>query len=193
MIIFKVIAIASVLITGNSLEVEDVEPPSIEPIKLGGIETLDLTPELVEPPKEPIEVEPELVEVVEVAEIVKAETLSVCDTNAAFASYMGYQHITRGTQMEYQQGAYTNSRGYREYNGYVMIAMANRYGNVGDLVTITFENGHIETFILGDIKGNTDCTHGNSIIEVIVDEGIIADRSLGKIQEYSYRLEEITR
>ena len=181
MIIFKILAIASVLVTGNSIEVEDVEPPIHDPIVIGGTEILDTTPELVEPVKKPVEAKP-----------VK-DSMAVCDLNADFASYMGYQHITRGKQLEYQQQAYTNNRGYREYDGYVMIAMAKRYGNVGDLITVTFSNDHTETFIMGDIKGNTNCTHGDSIIEIIVDESIIADRRLGKIQEYSYTLKEIRK
>ncbi len=95
-----------------------------------------------------------------------------------FKSYMGYNAITnrRSPQWRLQQSAYTGNYGVRMVNGRYMVAMANKYGNVGDSVDIVLSTGRVVPAIIGDIKASSQVDyygrHGDgSLVEFIVDMG----------------------
>lgn len=123
---------------------------------------------------------------------------NVCDPDANFASWMDYRTITNtaSTQYQLQTTAETTGEGLRQVNGLTLIAINSRYGAVGDVLKITFEDGHIEDFMIGDIKAHTDgCSQlggngRNSIIEIIVDSNLIDTRP-GEILKYSKKLVSI--
>lgn len=126
------------------------------------------------------------------------EYMPVCDLKADFASYMDYRAITNSKQFDVQQLAITNEKGYRIYNDRVLIAIHSQYGKVGDELIITFADDTEHRFIIGDIKANTECSHyvngsRSSLIEIIVDSKLIADRNLGEIRKYSQRVIKIER
>lgn len=206
--IIKVIVTLLVAVTGASNDggistpKDEVLPPtSLKTADTVMFEQLTTDEPLVIEPKEVKEVEivEEVIEEVEevVKEVVKPPThgMEVCYNGVNFASYMDYRAITRGSQLELQNKSATNELGLRTYNGMVLIAMANRYGNVGDTIQVTFEDNHTEWFVIGDIKGGTDCTHGNSLIEVIVDTNLVASevRRDGKVHQYSKRVIKLNR
>ena len=95
-----------------------------------------------------------------------------------FKSYMGYNAITnrRSPQWRLQQKAHTGNYGVRMVNGRYMVAMSNKYGNVGDSVDIVLSTGRVVPAIIGDIKASSQVDyygrHGDgSLVEFIVDMG----------------------
>lgn len=104
-------------------------------------------------------------------QLVKTKTaLRVCSTNT-FKSFMDYRMITDTTSKQWslQKQAYTQN-GFRQIDKYTLVAISSMYGNVGDTLTITFEDNQVLEIIIGDIKANTDCEHPDgSMIEFIVD------------------------
>lgn len=69
--------------------------------------------------------------------------------------YMDYRALTNtaSKQYELQQYAWTDSRGFRRYGDYYMVAMGTYYGYVGDTFKITTDRGNCYDVILGDCKG----------------------------------------
>lgn len=115
---------------------------------------------------------PEETEVTSVIEKIATETLSVCNPSATFKSYMDYRAITNTGSPQYrlQTQATTGDYGIRTVDGRYTVAMASQYGSVGDELNITLSSGAIIYVVIGDIKGNTSCTHSDgSMIEFIVD------------------------
>lgn len=100
------------------------------------------------------------------------ETKPICSSTSTFKSWMDYRKITNTStrQWRYQQIATTDEYGFRLVDGYYMVAMAKQYGPVGTKYLITFSGGQQMRAIIGDVKGNTSCTHPDgSMIEMIVD------------------------
>ena len=99
-------------------------------------------------------------------------------TDNTFKSYMDYRMITNTSSEQYklQQSAYTNEQGLREYKGFILVAVASRYGNVGDILAIDLEADSIYA-IIGDIKdkGHDGCSsdRDGSMVEFIVDTQVI--------------------
>ena len=99
-------------------------------------------------------------------------------TDSTFKSYMDYRMITNTSSEQYklQQSAYTNEQGLREYKGFILVAVASRYGNVGDILAIDLEADSIYA-IIGDIKdkGHDGCSsdRDGSMVEFIVDTQVI--------------------
>jgi hypothetical protein len=99
-------------------------------------------------------------------------------TDNTFKSYMDYRMITNTSSEQYklQQSAYTNEQGLREYKGFILVAVASRYGNVGDILAIDLEADSIYA-IIGDIKdkGHNGCSsdRDGSMVEFIVDTQVI--------------------
>jgi len=100
--------------------------------------------------------------------------IEVCSTST-FKSYMPYRAITNTSSDQYalQQLASTEKAyGLRTIDDYFMVAVTSKYGNVGDILEITFESNSMLA-IIGDIKdaGHDDCQslRDGSVIELIVD------------------------
>lgn len=116
--------------------------------------------------------EKEVVAVESIVEKIPTVSMNVCNTTATFKSYMSYKAITLTSSPQYklQSQAATGDYGIRMVNGRYLIAMASTYGEVGDELNLTLSSGKVIYVMIGDIKGNTDCTHADgSLIEFIVD------------------------
>ena len=91
---------------------------------------------------------------------------------------MDYRTIRAGTQLDLQQGAWTDDLGFRRYGEDYMVALGSYYGNVGERFLITLSSGVSFTAIKGDAKSDkhTDALHmhkeGN-VVEFIVDSHLI--------------------
>lgn len=124
---------------------------------------------------------------------------NVCDPDADFASWMDYRSITNTNSLQYslQATAETTGEGLRQVNGLTLIAINTRYGAVGDVLTLTFEDGSMERVMIGDLKAHTDgCSQPagngrNSIIEIIVDSNLI-NKGPGEIIRYSKKISNIS-
>lgn len=79
--------------------------------------------------------------------------------NRGFKSYMDYEAITSTASKQYrmQKFAKTNYRGLRMIEDRYLIAVGTMFGaSVGQLVTLTLENGSVIECIVGDIKADKD-------------------------------------
>jgi hypothetical protein len=100
------------------------------------------------------------------------ETVPVCAPDSTFKSWMDYRKITSTSswQWKLQQHATTDESGFRKIDEYFMVAMAKQYGPLGTKYLITLSSGLSIPVIIGDIKGNTTCSHPDtSILEFIID------------------------
>ena len=94
-------------------------------------------------------------------------------------TYMGWQLITApSAQLDFKNatGMPFDSEGFGKVNGRYVIACTTTYGQVGDMVDFTFDDGSTINCIIGDIKNPSDpgCNewghdNGNCIIEFVVD------------------------
>lgn len=96
----------------------------------------------------------------------------------SFKAYMDYRTLTDTSSKQYdiQCEAYTGDYGCRMSNDMFIVATGSYYGEVGDTLEITLEDGSTLLAIKGDEKADCDtdadnrvCIHNNSIIEFIVD------------------------
>lgn len=112
-------------------------------------------------------------EIVQPEPFIDATRVIKACADGEFKSYMDYRAITnrKSRQWELQQDAVTKD-GFRIYKGFHMIAVTQRYGEVGDIVIVTFEKSALFA-IIGDTKGvgHDDCQseRDGSIVEFIVD------------------------
>lgn len=109
----------------------------------------------------------------------KWTSVEPCNTNNSFKSYMDYRKITNTNSKQYalQQDASTNDDGFRVYGGRVMIAIANY--EVGTELDLTLDDGSVIEVVVGDVKANTTCLHGDgSMIEFIVDTNTMSNEWL---------------
>ena len=84
---------------------------------------------------------------------------------------------TSSKQYALQQDASTNKDGFRVYGGRKMIAIANY--EVGTELDLILDDGSIIEVIVGDVKANTMCLHGDgSMIEFIVDTNAMSNEWL---------------
>lgn len=91
-------------------------------------------------------------------EILQIKNNNSTSSHKDFKSYMPYQAITNrySKQWELQQYATTNEDGIRCIDGVPMIAIGTGWGLwVGDIVTVTCENGNSFKAIVGDIKDDS--------------------------------------
>lgn len=111
-------------------------------------------------------------------EIESKINLNVCDINATFKSYMDYRKITDTTSPHFElvNDAKVNPYGHLIYQGRIVVAMANQYGDVGQKLDITLSTGNKLHVVLGDIK-SVPCAHQDgSMLEFIVDSTKISER-----------------
>lgn len=79
---------------------------------------------------------------------------------------------TSSKQYELQEKSVTNEKGFRTYQGRKLIAIANY--EVGTYLDLKLDDDTVIKVIVGDIKANTSCLHGDgSLIEFIVDTNIM--------------------
>ena len=99
--------------------------------------------------------------------------------------YMPYDSITRlgSAQLELQEYAYTDDKGFRRVGRRYMIALGTYYADyIGQLFIITFSDGTIIECIIGDVKADihTDKTHrysgSDNIVEFIIDLDVLNKR-----------------
>lgn len=83
--------------------------------------------------------------------------------NSGFKSYMPYTAISRWTQYEIQQIAYTNEKGLRMVDGRYCVAIGSHFNcEIGQAFDLILENGVVIPCIMGDQKADSD-TDGNNI------------------------------
>lgn len=129
-------------------------------------------------------VEPEMVEVSRA--VVEPQSMYVYPHNL-FYSYMYYTAITDTTSKQYElvsQATHMDD-GTLQVDGCTLVAMGNYYADyaVGKKFEITFANGTVEKFMVGDIKQDAHTTNqnratgmnNNDIIEFIIDPAYTAD------------------
>lgn len=125
---------------------------------------------------------------------------SFTTSGGVFKSYMDWEMITAINSKQYvlqhRSNVRTGAYGIREYDGMPMVAVAQNFGNVGDVIKITLSNGNVFNAVIGDQKAKQDVdktgTHliDKSIVEMIVDTDYIPEEVLNRgsfdvISEYS--------
>ena len=100
--------------------------------------------------------------------------------------YMGWQCINSKSSDQYKlradAGQNFDSQGFGKINNRYVVAMKQYWGNVGDYVDVTLDNGEVIKGIIGDIKSNENdgvsfatYAHGttaedSSVVEFVVDK-----------------------
>lgn len=109
------------------------------------------------------------------------QTISIPDGLGKVHTYMGWQLITSKSSMQYKlkeaAGMNFDSEGFGKIDGRYVIACTTTFGNVGDYVDFTQEDGSVLKCIIGDIKNQNDrgCNkwghdNGQTIVEFVVDK-----------------------
>jgi len=101
------------------------------------------------------------------------------DADGSFKTYMDYKKITdkSSKQWHLQQLAYTDSEGFRKFNGSYLVAVGTYYADeVGKEFRVTLDSGIVFHAMVGDIKqdihtdaNNQYVTMNGNIMEFIVD------------------------
>lgn len=100
----------------------------------------------------------------------------VCAPQTNVVTWMDYRanKIESAPQTKIQRtgNVVTASDGTRYTNGYLHVAMARQYGNIGDQMIINFEGTDVPV-VLVEWKGNTSCQHPDgSMIELVIDSTV---------------------
>ena len=103
------------------------------------------------------------------------------DADGSFKTYMDYEKITNKSSRQWhlQQLAYTDSEGFRKFNGSYLVAVGTYYADeVGKEFRVTLDSGIVFHAMVGDIKqdihtdaNNQYVTTNGNIMEFIVDVG----------------------
>ncbi len=101
------------------------------------------------------------------------------DADGSFKTYMDYRKITNKSSRQWhlQQLAYTDSEGFRKFNGSYLVAVGTYYADeVGKEFRVTLDSGIVFYAMVGDIKqdihtdtNNQYMTMNGNIMEFIVD------------------------
>lgn len=101
------------------------------------------------------------------------------DADGSFKTYMDYEKITNKSSRQWhlQQLAYTDSEGFRKFNGSYLVAVGTYYADeVGKEFRVTLDSGIVFHAMVGDIKqdihtdaNNQYVTMNGNIMEFIVD------------------------
>lgn len=108
----------------------------------------------------------------------------MCNDNrhTTFKTYENYTAITCQTSLAYKmlhsdRCVYSND-GLIYIDGYLAVAMGQRFGKTGDKLRITFDDGHQMNCILADVKAirhtdESNChTRSFSVMEILVNPSV---------------------
>lgn len=107
--------------------------------------------------------------------------IPVCNPKSNRVTFMDYRaNAHNGSpQWALQADAYTNDMGIRETGGYIHVAMARQYGELGDKLIIEMDGLEFKA-ILVEWKGSTACTHPDgSMLELVVDTPVLREYNGG--------------
>lgn len=106
-------------------------------------------------------------------------------SNSESKLWMDYRAVTdtRSKQYHILRNSEIGSDGILRYNGYICVALGQRYGRVGDKFSIKIHNHEVKA-IMADAKRWEDTQGGNgwndpygNVLEIIVHDGSINSRS----------------
>lgn len=118
--------------------------------------------------------------------------LPVCAPLTNIVTWMDYRANKNPkapqTQIQRTGDVVTAKDGTRYTDGYLHVAMAMPYGNIGDKFIINFEGTDVPV-ILVEWKGNTSCQHPDgSMIELVIDSTVGTN-----VSAYQRRINKITK
>ena len=156
---------ASILSEGEILAVEEI----IDSIKQ---------------PKYDIAFESKIIKMNEEKEVAsRGETRSIPNRDTSMKTYMSYKAITAKNTVQWQlqqrDDVYTDSEGFRRIGDDFMVAVGSYYGQVGDKLHITLDNGEF-TAVIADQKKNIHTDSENkyhisdgSVLEFLIGDGLL--------------------
>jgi len=117
------------------------------------------------------------------------ESLKKRGIDNSFICYMDGRYITDSSSPQFsflKKGAKPMNFGIYNLNNHYLVAVSNRYGNIGDEIEITFNNNVKITVYIGDFKKNSETsdtgwgihkitTNKGCQVEFIVNEDQIPD------------------
>ncbi|MGF6990408.1 hypothetical protein M2150_001669 [Lachnospiraceae bacterium PM6-15] len=109
------------------------------------------------------------------------ENIDIPEPYGTEYSYMGWQTITSPSSKQYQlrqeAGMNFDANGFGVIKGRYVVACTTTYGQVGDYIDWTLENGTVIKAVIGDIKNQNDAgcnewghKNGACVIEFVVDK-----------------------